>query len=234
MPTKETWSWQQYQVWKPNENSSWHPLCVCFLYFLLSISCSVWKFFQRCYSFYSQPARRSFFPASYPPPESVNCQIEQPRHWPSSARRVLQGQCWSGAEEDQGGQQPGVNSDHCTHWRPACHLWVTPWLSPTGETPLPRLHPGLCLHIVQTLVTLCTSLTFQVSALAIASGNALLLKGGKEASNTNKILHQLTQEALSIHGVADAIQLVSYKSVMFFVRLRYRLRHLIDVWNLLV
>ncbi|XP_054886182.1 delta-1-pyrroline-5-carboxylate synthase-like [Poeciliopsis prolifica] len=49
----------------------------------------------------------------------------------------------------------------------------------------------------------------QVSALAIASGNALLLKGGKEASNTNKILHQLTQEALSIHGVTDAIQLVS-------------------------
>uniref|UniRef100_A0A3Q3F989 Delta-1-pyrroline-5-carboxylate synthase n=1 Tax=Labrus bergylta TaxID=56723 RepID=A0A3Q3F989_9LABR len=49
----------------------------------------------------------------------------------------------------------------------------------------------------------------QVSALAIASGNALLLKGGKEASHTNKILHQLTQEALSIHGVTDAIQLVS-------------------------
>lgn len=51
-------------------------------------------------------------------------------------------------------------------------------------------------------------IVFQVSALAIASGNALLLKGGKEASNTNKILHQLTQEALSLHGVADAIQLV--------------------------
>lgn len=49
----------------------------------------------------------------------------------------------------------------------------------------------------------------QVSALAIASGNALLLKGGREASNTNRILHQLTQEALSVHGVADAIQLVS-------------------------
>lgn len=54
----------------------------------------------------------------------------------------------------------------------------------------------------------------QVSALAIASGNALLLKGGKEASNTNKILHQLTQEALSIHGVADAIQLVSLKIII--------------------
>lgn len=54
----------------------------------------------------------------------------------------------------------------------------------------------------------------QVSALAIASGNALLLKGGKEASNTNKILHQLTQEALSIHGVADAIQLVRLKIII--------------------
>lgn len=60
-----------------------------------------------------------------------------------------------------------------------------------------------------------SSIVFQVSALAVASGNALLLKGGKEASNTNKILHQLTQEALSIHGVADAIQLVSFKSIVF-------------------
>ncbi|KAA8581501.1 hypothetical protein FQN60_003082 [Etheostoma spectabile] len=49
----------------------------------------------------------------------------------------------------------------------------------------------------------------QVSALAIASGNALLLKGGKEAANTNHVLHQLTQEALSVHGVREAVQLVS-------------------------
>ncbi|KAM9837139.1 delta-1-pyrroline-5-carboxylate synthase [Aulostomus maculatus] len=49
----------------------------------------------------------------------------------------------------------------------------------------------------------------QVSALAIASGNALLLKGGKEAANTNRALHQLTQEALSMHGVTEAVQLVS-------------------------
>ncbi|XP_035514538.1 delta-1-pyrroline-5-carboxylate synthase [Morone saxatilis] len=49
----------------------------------------------------------------------------------------------------------------------------------------------------------------QVSALAIASGNALLLKGGKEAANTNRVLHELTQEALSMHGVKEAVQLVS-------------------------
>ncbi|KAJ4941017.1 hypothetical protein JOQ06_027304 [Pogonophryne albipinna] len=49
----------------------------------------------------------------------------------------------------------------------------------------------------------------QVSALSIASGNALLLKGGKEAANTNRVLHQLTQEALSMHRVKEAVQLVS-------------------------
>ncbi|CAL8301295.1 unnamed protein product [Lota lota] len=49
----------------------------------------------------------------------------------------------------------------------------------------------------------------QVSALAVASGNALLLKGGKEAAHTNHLLHQLSQEALALHGVSEAVQLVS-------------------------
>uniref|UniRef100_A0A2K5ZZQ5 Delta-1-pyrroline-5-carboxylate synthase n=1 Tax=Mandrillus leucophaeus TaxID=9568 RepID=A0A2K5ZZQ5_MANLE len=48
-----------------------------------------------------------------------------------------------------------------------------------------------------------------VAALAIASGNGLLLKGGKEAAHSNRILHLLTQEALSIHGVKEAVQLVN-------------------------
>lgn len=52
-----------------------------------------------------------------------------------------------------------------------------------------------------------------MSALAIASGNALLLKGGKEAANTNRVLHQITQEALSMHGVTDAVQLVKQAGI---------------------
>lgn len=59
------------------------------------------------------------------------------------------------------------------------------------------------------------SVSLQVSALAIASGNALLLKGGKEAANTNRVLHQLTQEALSMHGVKEAVQLVRLDSYTF-------------------
>lgn len=65
---------------------------------------------------------------------------------------------------------------------------------------------SLCLWVLMDLYL--SFVLLQVSALAIASGNALLLKGGKEAANTNRILHQLTQEALSIHGVKDAVQLV--------------------------
>ena len=68
--------------------------------------------------------------------------------------------------------------------------------------------PANPLYLLSHMLPLIFGFGPQVSALAIASGNALLLKGGKEAAHTNKILHQLTQEALSIHGIQDAIQLV--------------------------
>ncbi|XP_074614751.1 delta-1-pyrroline-5-carboxylate synthase-like isoform X6 [Acropora palmata] len=49
----------------------------------------------------------------------------------------------------------------------------------------------------------------QVAALAISTANGLLLKGGKEAYHSNKCLHNLVQEALSLYVSPDAINLVS-------------------------
>lgn len=49
----------------------------------------------------------------------------------------------------------------------------------------------------------------QVAALAMASANGLLLKGGKEAAHSNKALMDLVKEALGSVGAEDAISLVS-------------------------
>ena len=48
----------------------------------------------------------------------------------------------------------------------------------------------------------------QVASLAISSANGLLLKGGKEAINTNNFLLGLIKEALGHYGCADAIAMV--------------------------
>ncbi|KAJ0183445.1 hypothetical protein K1T71_001421 [Dendrolimus kikuchii] len=49
----------------------------------------------------------------------------------------------------------------------------------------------------------------QVAALAMASANGLLLKGGKEAAYSNKALMELVKESLQTVGAEDAISLVS-------------------------
>lgn len=49
----------------------------------------------------------------------------------------------------------------------------------------------------------------QVAALAMASANGLLLKGGKEAAHSNKMLIELVKESLSTVGGENAISLVS-------------------------
>jgi delta-1-pyrroline-5-carboxylate synthetase len=48
----------------------------------------------------------------------------------------------------------------------------------------------------------------QVASLAIASANGLLMKGGKEATNTNNLLMSIVKEGLGAYGCAESISLV--------------------------
>jgi len=49
----------------------------------------------------------------------------------------------------------------------------------------------------------------QIAALSIRTGNALLLKGGREASHTNLAIGEIIRGVLDKYGVRDAVQLVS-------------------------
>ena len=51
-----------------------------------------------------------------------------------------------------------------------------------------------------------------MAALAISTANGLLLKGGKEAYHSNKCLHNIVQEALSLYISQEAVSLVSMLS----------------------
>jgi glutamate-5-semialdehyde dehydrogenase len=49
----------------------------------------------------------------------------------------------------------------------------------------------------------------QIASLAIRSGNAVLLKGGREAAHTNRTIGEIIRAVLKKHGVEDAVQLIS-------------------------
>src|SRR5262249_52956984 len=49
----------------------------------------------------------------------------------------------------------------------------------------------------------------QIASLALRTGNAVLLKGGREAANSNRGLVEIIRDALTTPGAADAVQLVS-------------------------
>ena len=95
---------------------------------------------------------------------------------------------------------------------------VVALVDPLHQCTLHReLRPGLVLQrFTCPIGVLCVifesrpEAMIQIASLAIKSGNAVILKGGKEAANTNKLLGELIREALVKGGlVADCIQVVS-------------------------
>jgi len=79
-----------------------------------------------------------------------------------------------------------------------------------------ELDEGLILKKVQTPIGVLAMIYEsrpdagpQIAALAIRSGNAVLLKGGREAANTNAAIGEIIRSVLEKYGVRDAVQLVS-------------------------
>ncbi len=79
-----------------------------------------------------------------------------------------------------------------------------------------ELDEGLILRKVKTPIGVIAAVfesrpdvVPQIAALAIRSGNTVLLKGGREAAQTNAALGKAIGSALAAHGIADAVQLVS-------------------------
>ena len=88
---------------------------------------------------------------------------------------------------------------------------------PVGKVLLEtELDNGLTLRKVQTPIGVIAAIfesrpevVGQIAALAIRSGNAVLLKGGREAACSNAAIGAILQDVLVKHGVDGAVQLVS-------------------------
>ena len=68
-----------------------------------------------------------------------------------------------------------------------------------------RVPLGVVLFIYESR----PNVTVDAAALCVKSGNAVILRGGKEAIHTNRALHRILAEALGLAGLpGDAVQLV--------------------------
>lgn len=71
------------------------------------------------------------------------------------------------------------------------------------------LKVGVPLGVIFFLYESRPNVTVDAAGLAVKSGNAIILRGGKEAAHSNAALHQLLANELPNHGLsADAVQLV--------------------------
>lgn len=85
-----------------------------------------------------------------------------------------------------------------------------------------ELDEGLTLQKIQTPIGVIAAIfesrpevVAQIAALAIRSGNAVLLKGGREAAQSNAAIGKIIESVLEKHGLAGAVQLVSTREEVF-------------------
>jgi glutamate-5-semialdehyde dehydrogenase len=79
-----------------------------------------------------------------------------------------------------------------------------------------ELDEGLLLRKIQTPIGVIAMIfesrpdaAPQIASLAIRTGNAVLLKGGREATHSNSVLVDIIRDVLARYDVADAVQLIS-------------------------
>ncbi|HHW24025.1 MAG TPA: glutamate-5-semialdehyde dehydrogenase [Clostridiales bacterium] len=80
------------------------------------------------------------------------------------------------------------------------------WVRPNG---LIITRERVPLGVVAIIYEARPNVTVDAASLCIKTGNAVVLRGGKEAINTNRVLVRLMREALEAEGIpADAVSLV--------------------------
>jgi glutamate-5-semialdehyde dehydrogenase len=88
---------------------------------------------------------------------------------------------------------------------------------------------GVALGVILFIYESRPNVTVDAAGLGVKSGNALILRGGKEAAHSNAALHRLLRDALAATDLpADAVQLVETTDRAAVGHL-LRLREFIDV-----